>query len=98
MFAMFADAANHHGGGRHGVWCKATSVTQDLLVSRWPERYFVPPYVGPSGWFGIYLDRRPNWTEVAERLAESHRLAASTPRPRRRTPGGTSGSAASSRS
>lgn len=28
MFAMFADATNHHGNGRHAVWCKAVHVTQ----------------------------------------------------------------------
>lgn len=76
MFATFADAGNHHGGGRHAVWCKATHMTQQLLVSRSPDRYFVPPYVGPSGWVGIYLDRSPEWREVAERLGESYRLAA----------------------
>ncbi|HEY6360520.1 MAG TPA: MmcQ/YjbR family DNA-binding protein [Vicinamibacterales bacterium] len=76
MFATFADAGNHHGGGRHAVWCKATHMTQQLLVSRSPDRYFVPPYVGPSGWVGIYLGRSPEWREVAERLGESYRLAA----------------------
>jgi hypothetical protein len=38
--------------------------------------YFVPPYVGPSGCVGIYLDRALDWTAVAERLGESYRLAA----------------------
>jgi hypothetical protein len=76
MFAMFADAGNHHGDGRHAAWCKATHVTQDLLVARWPQRYFVPPYVGPSGWVGIYLDHSPDWAEVSDRLRESYRLAA----------------------
>lgn len=83
IFAMFADAANQHGGGRRGVGCKATDVTQDLLVSRHPGRYFVPPYVGPSGWVAIYLDRRPDWKEVAERFADAFLLAAPTPRGRR---------------
>jgi predicted DNA-binding protein (MmcQ/YjbR family) len=76
MFATFANAANHHGAGRHAVWCKATSVTQDLLLQRDPRRYFRPPYVGSSGWVGIYLDRRPNWGQVAERLAHAFELAA----------------------
>jgi predicted DNA-binding protein (MmcQ/YjbR family) len=80
MFAMFADANNHHGAGRHAVWCKATHITQDLLVSKAPERYFVPPYVGPSGWVGMYLDRRPDWARVADRLEHAYQLAA----PRRR--------------
>ncbi len=85
MFATFANAANHHGSGRHAVWCKATHVTQDLLVQQDPERYFRPPYVGATGWVGVYLDRRPNWSHVAERLAYAHELAATKPPARGRT-------------
>jgi len=79
MFASFANAANHHGAGRHAVWCKATHPTQDMLITRSPDRYFVPPYAGPSGWVGIYLDRAPDWAEVAERLRSAHELAAARP-------------------
>jgi predicted DNA-binding protein (MmcQ/YjbR family) len=75
MFASFANAANHHGDGRYAVWCKATHVTQDLLVARSSARYFRPPYVGASGWVGIYLDNSPDWDEVGERLAQAHELA-----------------------
>lgn len=84
MFASFANANNHHGAGRHAVWCNATHTTQHLLVSQSPERYFVPPYVGVGGWVGIYLDRRPKWSEVTERLASAHALAAETQRTKRR--------------
>jgi hypothetical protein len=83
-FAMFADASNHHGGGRYAVWCKSTHATQDLLISRSPERYFSPPYAGPSGWVGIYLDKSPDWKDVAERLADAHRLAQAASRPRKK--------------
>ena len=76
MFATFASASNHHGKGRHSVWCKATHLTQGLLLARSPERYFAPPYVGSSGWVGIYLDGAPEWAEVAERLLHAHDLAA----------------------
>jgi hypothetical protein len=81
MFASFANANNHHGAGRHAVWCKADHVTQDLLIKSSPDRYFVPPYAGPSGWVGMYLDRRPKWKEVAARLAYAHDMAAA-PNPR----------------
>jgi predicted DNA-binding protein (MmcQ/YjbR family) len=83
-FAMFASADNHHGAGRYAVWCKATHTTQDLLVARSPERYFVPPYAGPAGWVGIYLDRRPTWSEVADRVAHAHELATEIQRSARR--------------
>jgi hypothetical protein len=76
MFATFAAAGNHHGAGRAAVWCKATHANQDLLVHAFPDRYFVPPYVGPSGWVGVYLDTRPDWDAVGELLADGYRLIA----------------------
>ena len=74
LFAMFAAANNHHGGGRPGVWVKSTHVNQDLLLTLEPDRFFKPPYIGPSGWVGIYLDKRPSWKVVAEIIADGHSL------------------------
>jgi hypothetical protein len=76
MFAMYADAGNHHGKGIAGLWVKATHVNQDLLVRSEPARFFVPPYVGPSGWVGIRLDARPDWDVVAELVRDAYRLIA----------------------
>lgn len=76
MFATFASAANHHGGGRPAAWIKAGPGNQELLARAKPERYFVPPYVGPSGWIGVWLDRRPSWKDVAELLRDGWTLAA----------------------
>ena len=52
LFAMFASAADHHGGGRNGVWVKAKAVNQQLMLAHAPDRFFFPPYVGKSGWGG----------------------------------------------
>jgi predicted DNA-binding protein (MmcQ/YjbR family) len=76
IFAMYANGNNHHGDGRDSVWCKSTHVTQDLLVHTHPERFFVPPYVGPSGWVGIWLDRVADWDALMELLEHSYRLIA----------------------
>ena len=76
MFAMFAAAGNHHGDGRAGVWCKAGPGNQQLMVRANPERFFVPPYVGPSGWVGVYLDVDVDWSELADLLEDSWRLVA----------------------
>lgn len=76
IFAMYADASNHHGGGRHSVWCKALHVNQELLVRSAPDRFFVPPYVGPSGWVGVYLDGSCDWTELTDIVRDSYRLIA----------------------
>lgn len=76
LFAMYAAPNDHHGGGRHAVWCKATHLAQDDLVRFDGSRYFVPPYVGPSGWVGIYLDRGPNWKVIADLLRDGYRMTA----------------------
>jgi hypothetical protein len=46
------------------------------MVQAAPDRFFVPPYVGPSGWVGIWLDRGVHWPEVAGLLEDSFRLVA----------------------
>ena len=76
LFAMYAAAGKHHGGGRPAVWCKAAPGNQELMVRAAPDRFFVPPYVGPSGWVGIWLDRVADWAELAELLRDSWRLTA----------------------
>lgn len=73
-FAMFAD--DHHGDGRLALWIKSTADAQEDLVAMDPARFFVPPYVGPSGWVGMRLDRRPNWDAVAGLLEQGYRLVA----------------------
>lgn len=74
LFAMYAAAGNHHGDGRSAIWVKSTHVNQDLLLRSDAERFFSPPYVGPSGWVGVYLDRKPDWSAVAEIVRDGWRL------------------------
>lgn len=76
IFAMYAAPDDHHGGGRPGVWLKAAPGNQRLMVRDRPERFFVPPYVGPSGWIGVWLDKRPSWREVELLVHESWQLVA----------------------
>ncbi len=73
LFAMYAHASNHHGAGRHSVWIKATKENQALMIATQPDRFFKPPYVGPSGWVGVYLDSDPDWDEVTELLKDGWR-------------------------
>jgi hypothetical protein len=77
IFAMYAAANDHHGGGREGVWVKSDHFTQDLLVRGMPLRYFKPPYVGPVGWTGVYLDVKTDWPALTELLRDAYRLSAS---------------------
>ncbi|MEO8451159.1 MAG: MmcQ/YjbR family DNA-binding protein [Gemmatimonadota bacterium] len=74
MFAMSHD--NHHGDRRVAIWCKSTFNDQDLMVRSDPKRFFIPPYVGPSGWVGVRLDLRPNWETILEVIEAAYRLAA----------------------
>jgi hypothetical protein len=78
IFVMFLN--DHHGDGRLAIWCNADRDAQVAIVEADPRRFFVPPYVGPRGWIGIRLDRRPSWAVVAALIAEGHRRV----RPRRR--------------
>lgn len=74
LFAMFA--LDHHGDGRVALWCKAPPGAQEMLIESDPESFFKPPYVGPSGWIGIRLDRKLAWNLVAGLVAEGYRLTA----------------------
>ncbi|HUF29987.1 MAG TPA: MmcQ/YjbR family DNA-binding protein [Gemmatimonadaceae bacterium] len=76
MFATFASASTHHGEGRHAVWCKAAPENQQLLVQSNPGRFFAPPYVGPSGWIGVYLDGDVDWDDVRELVHDGYRMIA----------------------
>jgi predicted DNA-binding protein (MmcQ/YjbR family) len=76
MFAMYASANNHHGGGRPAVWLKATKEDQAHMIAAAPEWLFKPPYVGPSGWVGAWLDRDVDWDAVADFLREAYLLVA----------------------
>jgi len=76
LFAMHASADTHHGAGREAVWICANHVSQDMVMRAKPDRYFSPPYVGPSGWIGAWLDRNPPWAEIAELLRDGYRLKA----------------------
>lgn len=76
LFAMYASAGNHHGAGRPAVWCKASTQNQALMVSAEPQRFFVPPYVGPSGWVGVWLDGEVEWDELSGFLRDAYLLVA----------------------
>lgn len=70
-------AMEKRGDGRTSVWCKVPDGLQPIMVADDPNRFFVPPYVGPKGWVGIRLDvDDPRWTEVAALVLRSYRLIA----------------------
>ncbi len=76
LFAMYSRPDTHHGHGRPAVWLKAAPGDQALMLKANPTRFFRPPYVGPSGWVGVWLDGTPDWKELEMLLGEAYRLIA----------------------
>jgi predicted DNA-binding protein (MmcQ/YjbR family) len=74
VFAMLDD--HHHGAPHLSVWLPAGLGAQEGLIASDPERYFRPPYVGPSGWVGVVLDTRPDWAVVGWLVEQAYRLVA----------------------
>ena len=68
--------ADHHGDGRIAIWFKAALGMQGELVDADPEIFFVPPYVGPSGWVGVRVDRKVDWKMIEALLEQGYRLVA----------------------
>ena len=69
-------AASGGGTGRIAVTVKAPRGAQEVLVAYDADRYFVPAYVGKAGWVGVFVDRRPDWDQVAALIEQSYRLVA----------------------
>jgi len=75
VFAYYLD--DHHGDGIVSVCVKSGAGENVDRARREPERFYLPAYIGPRGWFGLRLDRgRVDWREVAEVVTRSYRLTA----------------------
>jgi predicted DNA-binding protein (MmcQ/YjbR family) len=70
IFAMYVTR------DRPALWCKAPPGAQQILLEADPERFFRPPYVGPKGWVGMYLDAAPDWKDVVHLVSRSYGLVA----------------------
>jgi len=68
LFLMFAD---HHHDDRLAFWCAAPPGIQQMLIESEPGRYFRPPYVGPRGWIGVYLDVEVDWDAAEDHILEA---------------------------
>jgi predicted DNA-binding protein (MmcQ/YjbR family) len=75
VFAYFLD--DHHGDGIVSVCVKSERGENVDRARLEPERFYLPAYIGPRGWFGMRLDRgRVPWREVSEVVERSYRLTA----------------------
>ncbi len=68
IFAMLSEHERH-------CWIKSVHDEQRALVAQDPTAFFVPPYVGPSGWVGVIL-ARADGVEVKELTTEAWRMTA----------------------
>ncbi len=75
IFATYSAPDGVGGDVRQAAWVKAEQTNQDLLVSTAPDRFFVPPYVGPKGWIGVYLDDSTDWEELEDLLEDAWRMS-----------------------
>jgi predicted DNA-binding protein (MmcQ/YjbR family) len=76
LFAMVSSPANQHGAGRWAVWLHCAPDNQRALIDLDPSRYFCPPYVGKSGWVGVWIDQRPRWREIEPLIRDAYRRVA----------------------
>jgi hypothetical protein len=75
VFAYFLN--DHHGDGIVSVCCKSAMAEHIDRVSRDPQRYYLPAYIGARGWFGLRLDREwIDWREVQNVIELSYCLVA----------------------
>ncbi len=72
-FVMYAD---HHHDDRVAFWCAAPEGAQATLVQLHSQRFFRPPYVGPRGWLGVWLDVPVDWDEIADLVTGAYRTVA----------------------
>ena len=68
IFVMFSERERH-------AWIKSVHDEQRALVEMDPQAWFIPPYVGPSGWVGAVLSKSDG-NEVRELIVEAWRMTA----------------------
>ena len=68
IFVMFSEQERE-------LWIKSDLDEQRALTQMDPETFFVPPYVGPSGWVGVRI-RTVDRDELLELVTEAWRLTA----------------------
>lgn len=75
VFAYFLN--DHHGDNIVSVCCKSALGENVDRASREPQRFYLPAYIGPRGWFGLRLDLGAiDWSEVQNLVELSYCLVA----------------------
>lgn len=61
---------------RPSMWCKAPPGAQQFEIDAADGRYFAPPYYGPKGWLGVWLDGKTDWDDIWSLIERSYELVA----------------------
>src|SRR5688572_30660836 len=81
-------ALNHHGDGHVALWLNTPALEQSRLLAS-SRHIYKPPYVGPSGWIAVELNKGVSWKRVCELAHMAYvnsspaKLAARVPAPPR---------------
>jgi hypothetical protein len=68
---------HHHNDGVIGLCAKVPPGENSRLVGENPKRFYIPAYLGPSGWVGVRLDLpKVNWAEIEHLLLGSYVMQA----------------------
>src|ERR1700722_8759625 len=78
---VYAWIDGHHSDEVPHLWCAASPGAQEDLVSRDPETFFRPPYVGHRGWIGVKLPSHGrtaglDWDDVDAICEDAYRAIA----------------------
>ena len=76
IFAMYSHDDTKEKTDGPSAWIKALPTNQRFLIDAAPERFFVPPYVGPKGWVGARLNNDlVDWGEVKGLLWDAWQMS-----------------------
>ena len=69
---------DHHGDRETAVMVRTSGRgEQAMLVEHDPDFYYVPPYLGPSGWVAMRVGATDtDWSRIDDRVAQSWELVA----------------------
>lgn len=68
---------HHHNDGVIGLCAKVPPGENTRLAADQPKNYYIPAYLGPSGWVGLRLDLpKVNWAEIEHLLIGSYLMQA----------------------
>ena len=69
-------ARNHHGDNRLALWLNMPEGMREMYLDSQYEGYFIPPYVGKSGYLGIELNKDIPWEMIVFHVKHSYEFLA----------------------